>query len=62
MLNEYLIKDLVSDVIDNRGKSPEYHHEITEYPIIEVNSIRGDRAFPVEEAPNPPKLQYIERN
>tara|TARA_B100000963_G_scaffold97920_1_gene84582 strand:- start:224 stop:1522 length:1299 start_codon:yes stop_codon:yes gene_type:complete len=49
MLNEYLIKDLVSDVIDNRGKSPEYHHEITEYPIIEVNSIRGDRAFPVED-------------
>ncbi len=49
MLNEYLIKDLVSDVIDNRGKSPEYHHEITEYPIIEVNSIRGDRAFPAED-------------
>ena len=49
MLNEYLIKDLVSDVIDNRGKSPEYHHEITEYPIIEVNSIRGDRAFPIED-------------
>ena len=49
MSNQFYIKDLVSKVVDNRGRSPEYSPQKTEYPIIEVDSIRGDRAYPVED-------------
>ena len=49
MVEKYYIKDLVSKIVDNRGKSPEYSPKKTNYPLIEVDSIRGDRAYPVEE-------------
>lgn len=36
--------DFVS-VIDNRGKTPPYTHNITEYPIIEVNALTGEDRY-----------------
>ena len=48
MMSEYLLEDLIIKIIDNRGKSPQYFNGKTEYPIIEVNSIRGDRIYPIE--------------
>ena len=33
------------DVIDNRGKTPPYTSEITEYPIIEVNALTGNERY-----------------
>lgn len=35
----------VVDVIDNRGKTPPYIDNITEYPIIEVNAITGKERY-----------------
>lgn len=49
MQTEFLIQDLITKVIDNRGKSPIYHDKKTEYPIIEVNSLRGNNAYPIKE-------------
>ncbi len=30
------------DVVDNRGKTPPYINDVTEYPIIEVNALTGN--------------------
>ena len=33
------------DVIDNRGKTPPYINNVTEYPIIEVNALTGNERY-----------------
>ncbi len=33
------------DVVDNRGKTPPYINNVTEYPIIEVNALTGNERY-----------------
>ncbi|MCA3892028.1 restriction endonuclease subunit S [Vibrio vulnificus] len=43
---EYLLSDVINNVIDNRGKTPPNSDVRTEYELLEVNSLRGNTKNP----------------
>ena len=49
MYNNYQLKSLIKRVIDNRGKTPPLSSTKTNFPLVEVSSIRGYSRYPQRE-------------